>query len=279
LTEPTLAMAAALVVLVAGVALGVVSAGAASAGRVVSASNLASSHGAILSVPFALLMATSLVEWSAVRRRSEELTTAGIIQVGLLVLGAGALYAGALANNLALVETNVPLALAGIAVFLVRVGAELLQSGAARRGIGWLAACSVFLAVEVGLVAHVVFEIARARYASLAGVPEWLVFLIDHVTFVGIGTAAVFGALAAIANARAERWPGADPAAAVGTAIGMVGMAAGIGAGSWETEAGFGALLGVSLLVATVIAARRIYGLRAGTGNTMSAPGASRPSR
>jgi len=265
ISEATLAMAAALMVLLGGSVLGVLSASAADSGKLDSASDLASSHAAVLSVPFVLLAGTALVAWSAgdrVHTTPSAVGTAGLVQVGLLLLGAAALFGGALTDSLALVEANVPLQAGGIGLFLVRVGARVLERGWLRRGRAWLVTCSLFLAVEVGLFAHVVFEIGRQRYPSIDLVPEWLLFAVDHVTLVGIGTAALFGAVAAISPRAGELWEATDAPAAAGTAVGLAGMAAGIGVKSQAVEIAFGAISGVSLLVAAAAAARRVHAMR-----------------
>jgi hypothetical protein len=255
-TVPRLAMAGALAVLVAGSVIGAASAGAAASGNAAGAASLASSHSAALVVPFVILAATSIVEWAAAPSPAAAPATAGLVQVGALVLAAVAVITGVLAHDLALVEANIPLELGGIAIFLVRVGPLLLTAGWAASSRIWLVISTVALAVDAGLFAHVVFEIGRRRYVSIDTVPPWLLFAVDHVTFVAVGTTALLGAVAVRAG-QESRWPAADVLAAAGVVAGIVATTAGIAAGPAVLERVPAAVLGVFVLAAVVMAALR----------------------
>lgn len=139
-SAPQFAMAGALAVLVSGVFVGAISAGDAASGNATGAASLASAHSAVLVVPFVVFAATSVLEWSVPRpaQGGTPVTTAGLVQVGSLVLGAAAVLGGVLGNNLVLVEANIPLELGGIAIFLVRVGPLLLTAGWAKSSRIWL---------------------------------------------------------------------------------------------------------------------------------------------
>jgi hypothetical protein len=268
-TVASLGMGAALVVLVAGSALGALAAGAAASGNAASLASLLSAHSATLSVPFVVLAATSMLEWAA-RPPGPEVqaspSTAGLVQVGALVLAAAALIAGVLARDLALVEANIPLELGGIAIFAVRIGPALLTTGLLTRGAGsatasrpWLGTAAVALAVDVGLVAHLVFEVGQRRYVTAAMIPRWLPFAVDHVTFVAVGTACLFGVVAAMADRQENaRWYRADVLAAAGLAAGLAGTTVGIGVGSAVLEGASGTVLGLSVLTALTVAAIRV---------------------
>ena len=258
---PQLGMAAALVVLVAGTILGAMSAGDTASGNATGAASLGSAHSAVLVVPFVVLAATAVVEWAAARLAGDyqPVTTAGLVQVGALLVAAAVIIVGVLGNDLALVEANIPLELGGIAIFLVRVGPLLLTAGWAKGSRIWLVTGTVALAVDAGLFAHVVFEIGARRYVSIDQVPPWVLFTVDHVTFVAVGTTVLFGAIAAMAaDAEDARRQRADRLAAAGLVLGLTGTAAGIGAGSAAIEGAFATVLGIALLVAVVVAGIRI---------------------
>jgi hypothetical protein len=260
-TVPRLSMAAALAVLVVGSVIGAISAGNAATGHLAVAASLASSHSAILVVPFVVLASTSVLEWSALPSSSSlALTTAGLVQVGALALSAAAVTAGVVWHDLALVEANIPLVFGGIAIFLVRVGPVVLAAGWARSSRIWLVTGTVGVAVDVGLFAHVVFEIGARRYVSVDTVPQWLVFSVDHVTFVAVGTTALFGAVAAMAG-QGDRWLETDVPAAAGLVLGLAGTAAGIGLGSLAVEQVGVTVLGVSVFAATAVAGLRVAGV------------------
>ena len=241
-TVPFLSLAAALAVLAAGAGLGTVPTGA------------------------VILFATGVTEWSVSRPAALAApTTAGLVQVGALVLAAAALTGGIVGHDLALVEANVPLQIGGIAVFGARIGPRLLAPGWSGSGRVWLALSAVALAVDVGLVAHLVFEIGRRRYVSIDMVPRWLVFAIDHVTFVAVGASAFLGAIAAMPG-QPDRWTAADRLAAAGLGTGLGGTALGIGIGSVPLTVLFATVLGLSLLASVAVAALRVsrYGMAAG---------------
>ncbi len=257
---PQIGMAGAFVVLVAGTILGAISAEDTASGHATGAASLGSAHSAVLVVPFVLLAATAVVEWAGGRPSGhhEPATTPGLVQVGALLVAAAVIIAGVLGNDIALVEANIPLELGGIAIFLIRVGPLLLTAGWAKGSRIWLVTSAVALAVDAGLFAHVVFEIGARRYVSIDQVPRWLLFTVDHVTFVALSTTALFGAIAAMAgDAEDARFHRADQFAAVGLVLGLAGMAAGIGAGSAAVEGAFATVLGIALFAAVVVAGLR----------------------
>jgi hypothetical protein len=272
---PGLGMGAALAVLLAASALGALAAGAAAP------ASLSDARSAALSVPFVVLAATSVLEWAVVSASGEaglrepqrrvcdldaggetQPTTAGLVQVGALGLAAAALIAGVLTRNLALVEANVPLELGGIAIFAVRVGPALLTSGT-RAGRSWFVTGAVGLAVDVGLVAHLVFEVGQRRYVTAAMIPGWLPFAVDHVTFVAVGTACLFGTIAVMTGRQeGAHWHRADALAAVGLVTGLAGTTVGIGAGSPVLEWTSSAVLGLAVLGAVAVAAARVAAIK-----------------
>jgi hypothetical protein len=163
-----------------------------------------------------------------------------------------------LASNLALTEANIPLLLGGIAIFMVRAGPPLLAAGWLRTSRIWLVTSAFALAVDAGLFAHVVFEVGARRYASAGLVPSWLVFSVDHLTFAGVGTTALLGAIATLCR-QEGRWPAVDALAACGLVLGLAGTALGLGIGSVLVQKVAGILLGLSVLAAVTTAALRVW--------------------
>jgi hypothetical protein len=261
-TGPRLGIAATLGVLAAGCVLGTVSAWMTVGGNAASASSLATAQSATLGVPFVVLAATSMVEWASAPRPTPaaQVTTAGLVQVGALSIAAVATIAGVLSSDIAVTEANIPLLLGGIAIFLFRVGPVLLARGWARSSRIWLVTCTLALAVDAGLFAHVVFEVGVKRYATAGLVPTWLLFSVDHVTFVGVGTTALLGTIAALFG-QADRWSAADTVGATGLVLGLAGVALGLGVGSAVLEGGSAALLGLSVLAAVAVASLRALGI------------------
>ncbi len=258
-TVPRLGVVAALAVLLTGSVLGTVAAWLTFNGDAASAAGPASAHSVVLAVPFVMLAATAAAECAAGQQAvaAEQVTTSGLVQVGALTLAAAALIAGVLTSSLALTEANIPLEIGGIGIFLVRVGPRLLTAGRARGSGIWLVTSAVAMAVDVGLFAHVVYEVGAQRYASLGLVPAWLVFTVDHLTFAGIGGAALYGASAALTGQR-DRWPAADIVAVAGLVLGIAGYAVGLGIRSPVEEAASGGAFGLSVLLAVVVTGLRV---------------------
>jgi hypothetical protein len=260
-TVPRLGIAATLGVLVAGCVLGTVSAWMTVSGNATTASSLATAQSATLGVPFVVLAATAMVEWASTPRPppAPQATTAGLVQVGALSIAVVATIAGVLSSDIAITEANIPLLLGGIAIFLFRVGPVLLAAGWARNSRIWLVTCALAIAVDAGLFAHVVFEVGVKRYATAGLVPMWLVFSVDHVTFVGVGTTALLGAIAALFG-QSNRWRVAEMLGVSGLVLGLAGMAIGLGAGLTVLEGASAAVLGLAVLAAVTVAGLRAVG-------------------
>jgi hypothetical protein len=202
-----------------------------------------------------VLAVTALIEWCSLPEEGPA-TTAGTVQVGLVVLSGLCLTAGSLVRNLALVEANVPLVLGGVVVFLARVGPRVFDTGWWRRPqTTWLGISTLFLAADVGLFSHAVYEVGRHRYPSIDQVPTWLVFAVDHITFVAVMTTALFGTIASQETGAVWGW--SDVPAAWGIAIGLIGSTAAIGAGNQASEDVFISILGLAVGVATIAALLR----------------------
>jgi hypothetical protein len=224
-------------------------------------SHLAAGHAAVLTVPFLVLVAMSTIEWSA--RRDDALPvpaadTLGTVQVGVVVLGGLALLVGDLRHSMSLLVTNVPLELLGAGIFLLRVGARLFVRGWWHGPRVWLSLSAVSVAVDVGLFAHVVFEVAAKRYVFIESVPKWLVFAVDHVTFIAVTTTALFGAIALSGASEHRQLPGTDGPAAFAMIGGLLGAVVGIAANRPLVEEVSVCVLGAAIAVAGVAAAVRL---------------------
>ena len=222
------------------------------------ASRLGQIHAAGLTVPFVFLAMTAILEWAADPAASRVVaTTAGLAQIGLIFLGGLALLAGDATHDLPLLVANVPMEIAGVTIFLVRCGPTIFRSRWWRSPAVWLGLSTISLAIDIGLFAHVVLEVARRRYLYIELVPRWLVFAVDHTTFVAVGSTALFGALASF-----ERGPGVlstfDLAAASGLVIGLVGTLVGIAAGRGSVELFFVWFTLVAIVIAVASAFIRL---------------------
>ena len=264
-TTPAIGIVAALVVFLAGSVTGVIAASLTRDGGVVAGRTLAA-HAALLTVPYIVLATAAIVEWAVHDDESRvPATTAGTLQVGFAVLSAIALFAGNLNGSFALIQANVPLLLTSIAIFVVRVGPRVFDAGwIALADRMWLGISVAALTVAAGLFLHLLFEVGARRYSSIELVPDWLIFAVDHVSLGVVVTAAVLGAIAGThPGSRAMRI--VDRAAAGATVCGLAAAVAGIG---WKLDrlrnVGM-AVFGGALVLAAVVAVRRVFAQRAGS--------------
>jgi hypothetical protein len=213
-------------------------------------SRTAQTHAAALTVPFCVLLSAALVETGLRDDESREpADTLGLVQVGLLLLGGFVLVLGSARANLSLLVTNVPLELTGAVIFLFRVGPRVFGPGWSRSQRIWLVVATGALAVDLGLFAHVIFEVARKKYVYIQQVPTWLIFAVDHVTFVAMTTAALFGVLAAVPAARSVMtWT--DRPGALLLVIGLLGTTVAMAASRPGIATGFVLVTCVGIVIA-----------------------------
>jgi hypothetical protein len=180
-------------------------------------------------------------------------------QVGLIVFGGVALFAGDATRSLALLAANVPLEIAGVLIFLVRCGPSIFGPSWWRSREIWLGLSAVSLALDLGLFLHVVWEVVRRRYLYVELVPRWLIFAVDHTTFLAIATTALFGALAS-----SEPGPDVlrrfDVTAAVGLSIGLLGAVIALAADQLQLERFFVWWMALAIVVAVGCALVRVTG-------------------
>jgi hypothetical protein len=246
----------ALILLLIGVAAGELSAATTLAGNHHEvATRFASGHSAILAVPYLVLAVMTIVERTlSPAPPPPPMSTGALTQFGLVFVSGLMLFLGMLTQNFGLIEANVPLVVAGAAIFLVRIGTQVFPSGwRNRHDLVWFQVCVLAMAADVGLFAHAMVEVGRRRYPSIELVPTWLLFAVDHLTYVAVASAALFGAVAAKYGADRR-----DVFAAWGMVAALLAAIAAIGVESPVVEGASMAVLAVCILTGAATGSRRV---------------------
>ncbi len=186
----------------------------------------------------AVVAGTAVAEWRLIGHRPAVTATWGLAQTLLFAVGWAALLVGTAADSLDLLVGSAALHGVAVAIFLGRVAPGL--PGAPARGRRCSGATVLFLAVHMGLLAHVGWGIARRDYLELAQVPGWLTFAVDQVVFAGVvlnllvGLAAPWSRMAfwavnlGVTASILGRVAGAGAVDRLATAVISIGVAAGL---------------------------------------------------
>jgi hypothetical protein len=250
-------MLAALTTLAIGAILGVLL-GLDAAGRIDLPSGIYGAHPSTMVVGYLILAGLAMVEWRlAAPGRPARGDRAGVAQVALPFLAGLALMAGSLFDVFALLVINVPLEVAGVVVFLVRVGRRIravrwLQPGPERQ----FGLAALFLVVNILLIAYVI-----ARYAEdFDTIPAWLLFALDHSMFIGVMTNSLFGLILVAGAERRGIWRWAEDVLFWGVNAGLIGFIVGLLTESSPLKRTFSPILGLSLLLGMLVLAQRLRG-------------------
>jgi hypothetical protein len=162
-------------------------------------------HPATMVVGFLIPVAMALGEWALTWPRPGPLTRAGWFQMGLPFVGGVMLMVGLLWEIDPLVQLSLPVELVGIIIYMARMRAPLL--GAFNPSAEWrdrfAAASPPYLFIVIAL-----FIFLIADYEGDADlIPTHKILAVDHLTFIGAMTNAIFALLLSICAARVQRLP------------------------------------------------------------------------
>jgi hypothetical protein len=150
-------------------------------------------HPATMVVGFLVPVAMALGEWALTWPRPAALTRLGVIQMVIPFIGGIMLMVGLLYEVDPLVQISLPLELAGIGIYLYRMRSPLkaaLQPAAAWSS-RFAAISPPYLFVVIALFIYLIGK--HDGDADL--IPEHQVIAIDHLTFIGAMTNAIFALL------------------------------------------------------------------------------------
>ena len=162
-------------------------------------------HPATMVVGFLIPVAMALGEWALTWPRPAPATRLGVIQMVLPFIGGIMLMVGLLWEIDPLVQISLPLELAGICIYMYRMRSPLL--GALQAGAPWssrfAAVSPPYLFVVIALFIYLIGK--NDGDADL--IPDHQILAVDHLTFIGAMTNAIFALLFTMYAARFKRIP------------------------------------------------------------------------
>lgn len=179
-------------------------------------------------VGYLVLMGMAITEWR-LRPDAVGVSRGALAQIALLFIGSLLVTVGALLDVQPLLGAFIPLEMAALAIFLVRLGPRAFRSR-------WLALDSErqfgimvpYLIANVTLLVWLVAGVVTGRYSDFALIPPWLIFAFDHAMFIGVMTNGLFGLLYDLTRERAETWAWVGHLTFWGTNIGLLGFVLGL---------------------------------------------------
>jgi predicted membrane protein len=255
LTVAQLGMLGAMITLTLGAVVGVLM-GIFLTGRLTSLpEQIFITHPASLVIGFLILAGMSITEWRLMPEQTPiSASRLGIAQMALPFLGGLSLTIGALLDNFGLIALNVPLEVAGVVIFLIRLGRNLIRVPWSKGSQERLYAVSVlFLIANVTLLATLIVGVVTGKYEDFALIPLWLIFAMDHAMFIGVMTNGLMGLVYEASADQRSLLPWADHVIFWAMNVGLVGFVIGLMLDKAVIKQIFSPIMGVGILIAIVI--------------------------
>lgn len=162
-------------------------------------------HPATMVIGFLVPVAMALGEWTLTWPKPGPLTRAGMVQMAMPFIGGVMILVGLLWDIDPLVQLSLPLEVIGIVIFLFRLRRPLLDS--VKPGAPWrsrfAAVSPIYLAVVIFLFVYLI----SSNEGDADLIPTHQILAIDHLTFVGAMTNAIFALLLTVIAGRLRSWP------------------------------------------------------------------------
>jgi hypothetical protein len=257
LTVPKLSMLLAQVNLVIGGVLGVIL-GLMLSGVIDLSEGMQGAHPAMMVVGYLILAGVAIDEQLVGGPGTEGLTRGGRWQAWLFFLAGIFLAIGILFEIMPLLGLNLLFEVIGVGIVLVRHRSRLASVGWGKPSPARFGAASIlFLVPALGILGYVI-----VRYSeNIDQTPVRLLLALDHATFVGILTNAIFGILFVAAASRREVWAWADQIVFWAINLGVAGFVIGLLADTAEIKRIATPIMGAGILLGLLVVAMR---LRAG---------------
>jgi hypothetical protein len=207
-------------------------------------------HPTALVVGYLVIIGMAISEWKLLPATGR-LSRAGLVQISLPFVGGLILTVAALLNLLALFGLSTLCEIAGIGIYLWRVGPHILRTRPLVRGSArHFAISGLFLVVNVLLITYLIVAFLSGAYPSFEAIPLWLIFAFDHGMFIGVLTNALFGLIQDATQERRSFWPWADDVLFWGMNLGLIGFVLSLLSNSRQFEPYVTPIMGGSILVA-----------------------------
>ena len=257
LTVPKLSMLLAQVNLVIGGVLGVVL-GLMLSGVIDLSEGMQGAHPAMMVVGYLILAGVAIDEQLVGGPGTEGLTRGGRWQAWLFFSAGIFLAIGILFEIMPLLGLNLLFEVIGVGIVLTRHRSRLASVGWGEPSPARFGAASIlFLVPALGILGYVI-----VRYSEdIDQTPVRLLLALDHATFIGILTNAIFGMLFVAAASRREVWAWADQVVFWAINLGVTGFVIGLLADTAEIKRIATPIMGAGILLGLLVVAMR---LRAG---------------
>lgn len=214
-------------------------------------------HPAMMVVGYLVLIGLALTE-RTLMPQTNRVSRAGFVQMTLFFLSGLALAIGQLLDLQPLYALNLLLSVAGVIIYIVRVaprlpGVQWFGRGSQR----FFALSGLFIVANIALTVYLVVALITGSFGE-GGPSANLLVALDHITFVGIMTNAIFGMIHEATSERRAFWPWADDVLFWGMNIGLVGFIVGLLAEMPFLEPIFTPVMGLSIIVALIAYALRM---------------------
>lgn len=267
LTVAHLGMLAAMTTLTIGAVLGIILGIWLKGGLKFLPEGIFTTHPTTMVVGYLILAGMAITEWRLISsRRPFTADRWGTTQVVLPFLAGLVLTVGALLDNIAIISANVPLEIAAVIIYVVRLGRRAIQSGWLEGGPGRLYGLSAaFLVANVGLLTYLIIAVVTGAYGTppdFARIPPWLIFAMDHAMFIGVMTNALFALTAEVTREQRALRPWADHLIFWGMNIGLVGFVVGLMQNAAALKQTFTPIMGTGILIAIITYTLRLQARR-----------------
>lgn len=214
-------------------------------------------------VGYLVLMGMAIPEWRLFPGRAG-LSRAGVAQVSLLFAGAILVSLGALLDIQPLLGAFIPLEIAALVIFLIRLGPRAVRAAWSRIGSERQFAVMVpYLVANVTLLVWLIVGVVTKRYEAFSLIPPWLVFGFDHAMFIGVMTNGLFGLLYDLTEDRKEVWSWVGHLTFWGVNVGLLGFVLGLIIEVTLLKQLFTPLMGTSILLSLLTFTMRLRSGRA----------------
>jgi len=254
LTIPRLSILLASVNLMIGGVLGVLL-GLYLAGAIHLPDEIRGAHPAMMVVGYLLLAGVAIDEQLLGGPGTESLPRAGVIQAWLFFVAGIALAIGILLNIQPLLGLNLLGEIVGVGIVLARHRHAIAGAGWPRASQRLHAAASLLFTIPaLGLLGYLIVRYAKAIETA----PKGLLLALDHVTFVGILTNAIFGMLLVASARRRDIWPWADRLRFWGMNLGLLTFMTGLIADAAVIKRIGTPIMGTAILLGLATVAKRL---------------------
>ena len=268
LTVPKLSMLLAQVNLVIGGVLGVIL-GLMLAGVIDLSEGMQGAHPAMMVVGYLILAGVAIDEQLIGGPGTEALTRGGRWQAWLFFLAGIFLAIGILFEVMPLLGLNLLFEVIGVGIVLVRHRSRLASVGWGTPSPARFGAASILFLIP----ALVILGYVIGRYSDdIEATPQRVLLALDHATFIGILTNAIFGMLFVATASRREVWSWADQMVFWAINLGVAGFVIGLLADAAEIKRIATPVMGAGILLGLLVVAMRLRAEMPETTRTVEQP-------